>query len=565
MTYDDKPWLRSYDPGVSAEIEVSDISLVDQFDNIASEFAKNPALHFFGMSLSYQELQGHANRFAQFLIENNCMSGDVVGINLPNIPQYLIAQMGALKAGCATSGMSPLLTSRELSYQLRDCRAKALVTLDAIFEHRLANVASEITDLKLVFVTGILDFLSPIKRILGRLIKKVPHGKVRPLEDKTVVKFMEILSGPPCGQPQVKVGVNDYCLVQYTGGTTGLPKGTILTHRNMAANLTQIDQWIKPEFGREILLSGFPLFHLAGLALCLASVFMGGAQVLIPNPRDTKHIVREMAKYRPTMLVNVPSLYMMLLEEAGFNKLDFSRLNFCLSGASPFPVESIRELENVTGTGKVLEVYGMTETSPIVTMNPRRAKKKIGSVGLPLSSTCVRLVDLETGERQVPVGEEGEIIVCGPQVMQGYLNNSGETKIALRDHDGTVWLHTGDVGRMDEDGFFTIVDRTKDMLNVGGFKVFSRELEEKLYEHPAIELCAIIGIPNPKRPGTDQVRLVVQLRQAYKHKDKKEVEADIMAFARENFSPYKVPRIIDLVDEMPLTTVGKVDKKSLKK
>ena len=207
----------------------------------------------------------------------------------------------------------------------------------------------------------------------------------------------------------------------------------------------------------------------------------------------------------------------------------------------------------------------MTETSPIVTMNPRRAKKKIGSVGLPLPSTCVRLVDLETGERQVPVGEEGEIIVCGPQVMQGYLNNPGETKIALRDHDGTVWLHTGDVGRMDEDGFFTIVDRTKDMLNVGGFKVFSRELEEKLYEHPAIELCAIIGIPNPKRPGTDQVRLVVQLRQAYKHKDKKEVEADIMAFARENFSPYKVPRIIDFVDEMPLTTVGKVDKKSLKK
>jgi len=565
MIYDDRPWLKHYDPGVQPEVSVPDVSLVDQFDDIVSRFAQSPALHFYGVTLSYQELLGHVNRFADTLTKNGCMPGDIVGINLPNIPQYLIAQMGTLKAGCATSGMSPLLTARELAYQLNDCEAKAIVTLDAIFEHRLKEIANELSHLNVVIATGILDFLPWPKRLLGRLIKKVPHGKVTILRNKTVLRFMDILSTPASSGPVIKVGTDDYCLVQYTGGTTGLPKGTILTHRNMAANLTQIEHWVKPEFGSEVLLSGFPLFHLAGLALCLASVFVGGAQILIPNPRDTKHIVKEIAKYRPTILVNVPSLYMMLLEEPGFRRLHFTRLSFCLSGASAFPVESIRELESVVGDGRVLEVYGMTEASPIITMNPRRGRKKIGTVGLPISSTRVRLVDLETGEKQVPIGEEGEIIVNGPQVMQGYLNKPVETGIALREHDGAFWLHTGDVGRMDEEGFMTIVDRTKDMINVGGFKVFSREVEEKLYEHPAIEFCAIIGVPNPKRPGTELVKLVVQLDQAYRDVDQEVLKTDLMAFSKENFSPYKIPRFIELVENLPLTAVGKVDKKTLRK
>jgi long-chain acyl-CoA synthetase len=564
VSYDDRPWLKRYDDGIEPEIAVPEISLVEQFNATVASFPKNPALHFFGVTLSYFELLGYVNRFADVLIKNGCLPGDIVGINLPNIPQYLIAQMAALKAGCATSGMSPLLTARELVYQLNDCRAKVLVTLDAIFEHRFEPVSNELPYLKLVVATGIMDFLPWFKRFLGRMIKKVPHGKVRALKKIRVLRFMEALSTHSSSEPGVRVGADDYCLVQYTGGTTGIPKGTILTHRNMAANLTQIDHWIKPDFGAEVLLSGFPLFHLAGLALGLASVFMGAAQILIPNPRDTRHIVKEMAKYRPTMLVNVPSLYMMLLEDPGFRKLDFSTLSFCLSGASPFPTESIGELEKVVGEGRVLEVYGMTEASPIVTMNPRRGRKKIGTVGLPISSTRVRLVDLETGNREVPIGDEGELIVNGPQVMQGYLNRPEETNIALRSHDGLIWLHTGDVGRMDEEGFITLVDRAKDMLNVGGFKVFSREVEEKLYEHPAIEFCAIVGVPNTRRPGTDLVKLVVQPSQAYKNVDHETIKDELLAFSRENFSPYKVPRFIEVVENMPLTVVGKVDKKALR-
>jgi acyl-CoA synthetase (AMP-forming)/AMP-acid ligase II len=275
-------------------------------------------------------------------------------------------------------------------------------------------------------------------------------------------------------------------------------------------------------------------------------------------------VVKEMEKYRPTVTYNVPSLYMMLLEEPGFKKLDFSQLKVAISGASPFPAESIRELEAVIGAGKVLEGYGMTETSPAITTNPRLGAKKIGSIGLPVPNTRVRLMDLETGSQQVPIGEEGEIVVAGPQVMSGYLNKPEESKIALREHDGEIWLHTGDVARMDEDGFFFIVDRAKDMLSVSGFKVFSREVEEKLYEHPDIDLCAIIGVPDPKRPGSEIVKLIVQLIPTTKGRDVEEIKQDILEFSRENMSPYKVPKIIEFVDELPLTPVGKVDKKALR-
>jgi len=369
-------------------------------------------------------------------------------------------------------------------YQLNDSRAKALVTLDAIFEHRLLSIAEELAHLKVVVVTGVLDFLPKIKQILARVLKKVPFGRVSPLPGKRVIRFMDALSLYPDQPPDVKVIPQDHCLVQYTGGTTGTPKGTVLTHRNLIANLAQINEWIKVEEGKEIGLSGFPFFHLAGLMLGLVGLTAGCAQVLIPD-------------------------------------------------------------------------------RPIITMNPRRGKKKVGTVGLPVQSTRVKLVDLETGTREVLLGEEGEIIAQGPQVMKGYLNKPDETECVLRELQGERWLYTGDVARMDEEGYVTIVDRTKDMLNVGGFKVFSREVEERLYDHPTIELCAIVGVPNPRRPGSELVKLVVQLGQAYKDGSKEDIKEDILSFAREHLSPYKIPKVIEFMDKLPLTPVGKVDKKAL--
>ena len=563
-TYDERPWVKNYDPGVEPEIDLPDASPLEKFREIVQSYPDAPAAFFYGDRITYKDLESVSNRFANALISAGCQSGDIVAINLPNIPQYLIAQLGVMIAGCVASGLSPLLLGPEMTYQLNDGRMKALVTLDAIFEHRLAPEADRLPHLSLIIVTGVLDFMSWPKRTIGKLLKKVPSGKIRPLRNKQVIEFNQFLNASSSRHPDVAVQSNDICLLQYTGGTTGLPKGTMLTHGNIAANLAQIEHWTKPEYGHEVCLSGFPLFHLAGLALSLASIFMGGAQILIPNPRDTKHIAKEIKKYQPTMLVNVPSLYMMLAEEPLFRKIRFSRLSFALSGASAFPEESIKEFESIIGKDKVLEVYGMTEASPIITMNPRYGRKKRGTVGLPVSNTLVRIVDLETGAEPVPVGQEGELIVSGPQVMKGYYDKPDETALALRVHDGKVWLHTGDVARMDEDGYVTIVDRLKDMLNVGGFKVFSREVEEKLYAHPAIEFCAIVGVPNPKRPGSEIVKLVVQPRAEFAARDAEALRESILEYARDNLAPYKVPKVIEFVGNIPLTPVGKVNKKALK-
>ncbi len=564
MKYSDRPWLKWYDEGVEPEIVIPEMTLVDRYNEAASEFPDHVAFHFMGIATRFRELSEQADRFASFLKENGFGPGDVVGICAPNIPQYLIAFLGILKAGCAASGVSPLLTTRELAHQVNDCNAKCLVTLDAIFEHRLAGAADQFPRLKLIVTTGLGDFMPAFKRVLGTLLRRIPTGKVHPLPGKQVVQFKEILAKYPAEDPKVSLTPDDHCLIQYTGGTTGLPKGTILTHRNVVANTYQMVNWTGVKRGEVVALSGFPFFHLAGLTVGMLALTLGGTQILVPNPRDTKHMAKEFRRYRPSFLVNVPSLYMMLIEEPLFRDADFSNLELCFSGASPYPAESIKEFEAVTGKRVLMEGFGMTETIAVVISNPRHNKRKIGSVGVPISGTGVRIVDLETGTKDVPVGEEGEVIARGPQVMKGYLNKPEETAIALRDHDGETWLHTGDVARMDEDGFFFIVDRAKDMLSVGGFKVFSREIEEKLYELDAIDLCAIVGLPNPDRPGSEIVKLVAQLRPGYKEKDHEKVKADILAFSKENLAPYKIPKVIEFVDEVPLTPVGKVDKKALR-
>ncbi len=564
MDYNQKPWLNHYDPGVPEWVDLPVSTMISEFDSIVNRFGRQPAFWLFGLEMTFNDLHSQASGFARRLEEFGCKPGDVVGIGLPNTPQFLIALLGAFKAGCVVSGVSPLLSPSELVYQLNDCRARVFVTLDAVFERKFAAVADQTPDVEVVIASGIVDYLPWLKRTLARYVKRVPHGRLHPLTGKEVLHFRDFIAGSAPGAMNPTIEPDNPCLIQYTGGTTGLPKGTLLTHRNMTANLHQIAAWVRPAYGNERLLSGFPLFHQAGLALCLAALFMGGGQILIPDPRNTRHIANEIRTYRPTMMVNVPSLYMMLIEEPAFRKLDFSNLGFCLSGASPFPVESIGQLESLVGDGKVLEVYGMTETSPIITMNPRHGEKRAGTVGLPISSTQVCLVDLETRERPVPVGEEGELIVRGPQVMTGYLNRPDETRIALRDHDGDLWLHTGDVARMGPEGYVSIVDRAKDMLTVGGFKVFSRVVEEKLYEHPMIDFCAIVGLPNRDRPGTEIVKLVVQPGAAYRETDPEAVKADLLQFCKRTFSPYKVPKIVEIVDHIPLTAVGKVDKKALR-
>jgi long-chain acyl-CoA synthetase len=335
----------------------------------------------------------------------------------------------------------------------------------------------------------------------------------------------------------------------------------MLSHRNAAHNILSICRWLDWERGAGTLLSGFPMFHIAGLTVCEAAANLGWTQILIPNPRDTDHICECIDTYKPDILVNVPSLYQMLLANPKFKTLDHSGLQACISAASPFPKESQVELEDIVGKGKLLEVYGMTETSPLSTMNPSKGTKKLGTVGMPFLNTEIKMVNPGTGEA-APIGEPGEICVKGPMVMQGYFNKPEATKEAI-DEDG--YMHTGDVGIMDEQGFIRIVDRTKDMIIVGGFKVFSSKVEDTLSHHPAIGLVALIGKENPDRPGSEIVKAYIQKDPAYTFEgDEEALKEDIINFAKEKCSPYEVPKVIEFMDEIPLTTVGKVDKKVLR-
>lgn len=564
MGLEDRKWVRHYDPGVLPEIPIPDITFTDMLLEGIKAKPQRPALHFLGRTITFKELDTLSGRFVSFLKNHGYGPGSVVGINLPNIPEYPIALTGALRAGCTVTGISPLLTPKELAYQLTDAGVGVLVILDNLFAERLVKIAAGVACLKHVVVVNVGDSLPWIKRLLGTALKKIPRGEITPLSAKEVLRFKEILSAYPPGEDKPRLSPEDTCLIQYTGGTTGMPKGAELSHRNLVANTLHVREWVGWEMGQDVLCSAFPFFHLAGLAFGMVAMSTANTQCLIPDPRNIRHFCNEIKNRKPTVMANVPTLYQMLLNEPVFKTLDFSMLKICVSGAAPFSMESIQTFEKVVGKGKVMEVYGMTEASPLLTMNPYAGKKKIGSVGVPVMNTDIKIVDLETRSRETAVGEPGELIARGPQVMKGYHNKPEETANTLRELAGATWLFTGDVARMDEDGFIYVVDRAKDMLIVGGYKVFSREVEETLYQHPDIEFCAIVGLPDANRPGSEIVKVVIQLKSASREKDRRQVEADIVAYCRENMAPYKVPKIVEVVDQMPLTAVGKVDKKKLR-
>ena len=571
MSYSDRFWKKSWDSGID-DLDPKEWESVGHFSQALRRTFDNlpnkAALSSLGIEITFGEIDTYSNQFANMLIDNGFKVGDVVGINVANIPEYPIALVGAMKAGCIVSGVSPLLSDVQMQYQLSDLgeggKQVALVTLDAIFAGRLVNIHTKLPQLKLVVTTSIGDFLPKIKATLGKAIGKIPKGKVTPLPGKTVLNFhKDILQGTYSKDlPSVKITPDDVCFIQYTGGTTGPPKGAMLTHKNALSDLLIVQNWLGWEPGKGIACSGFPFFHIAGLFFCVNCLYLGFTQILIANPRDTNHICKELAKYEVTTLVNVPSLFQMLLKNPKFAKLDHSSIEYCISAAAPFPVESQKQLESIVGEGKLLEVYGMTETSPLTTMNPAKGKKMLGSIGLPLPNTELKLENPETGEI-VPLGEPGEICVKGPMVMQGYYNKDDETKKAI-DKDG--YMHTGDVAIMDEEGYLKIVDRTKDMIIVGGYKVFSSKIEDIIGKHPAIDAMALIGVPNPDRLGSEIVKAFIQIDPNYSYDGNEEaLKASITNFAKDNCAPYEVPKMIEIMEELPLTTVGKVDKKLLRK
>jgi acyl-CoA synthetase (AMP-forming)/AMP-acid ligase II len=553
--YSGKPWVKNYDRNVPPALKYEEMTFAEKFREVVDKYPDKTAIIYMGSKLTYRELDELSNQLASYFIKLGLRPNDVVGLHMPNVPAHYISIIAVQKAGCVSTGLSPLLTPVEMEHQLNDSGTKVIMTVDLLFG-KIAEVADK-TKFSTVVVTEIADFLPGVKRVLGKLLKKIPTGEVKPLTGKAVEKFMDVIRGMPKGLVSVKRSMDDTIFMMYTGGTTGPSKGAVLTQRNYMSNRAQTLAWldINHDF---IALSAFPLFHIAGLAFGGFSLTNGSTQICVPNPRDTHFIINALKAYKPTALVNVPTVIFELMKKPAFKKLDLSTLKWCLTGAAPFPPEYIGELESIIGKGNFIELYGMTETSPVMCCNPLYGKKKPVSIGMPMPDTEFKLIDPETGE-PVKLGEPGEVAVRGPQVMKGYYNKPEETDNAIRDG----WMFTGDIARMDEDGYFYIVDRLKDMVIVSGFKVFTKELDDALIKHPDIELAASIGIPDPDRPGSERVGAAIVLKPGI---EKSETEKEkIIQYLKENLAPYKVPKVIQFMDQLPLSGVGKILKRELRK
>ena len=541
--YEKKPWLKHYDSFVPESLEYPAISVSDFVEASVRDFPESPAIYHGKRKITFSEFGDYITRFAAALADKGVGKGDRVGILCLNMPQYLIAFYGALKIGAVPTGINPLLTPRELKYILNDSDAETIVALD-LFLPRVQEIKGE-TSLRNVIVTGLGDF--PQEGPLPT-----------PQEAEGAIQFLDMLKHEP-NPPEVEINPKeDWALLQYTAGTTGLPKGTILTHANTVANTTQLEKWVRLERGKEVVCSSFPFFHLAGLEFNILCVAVAAAQILIANPRDIETTFNLIDEYHPSVLCNVPTIYIMLLRHPRFQESAIRKARMFISGAAPFAPEIINEYNSKT-EGVVLEVWGMTEASPVLTANPLEGVRKVGSVGIPLSDTVVKVVDLETGAEELPVGEQGELVARGPQVFyKGYWKKPEETKKALRDG----WYYTGDIGYMDEDGYFYIVDRKKDIINVSGYKVASREVDDVLFEHPAVNMAATIGVPDPDRPGSEIVKAYVTLNEGYEPSP--ELAEEIKQSLRKSLAPYKVPKIIEFRKELPLSATGKVLKRELR-
>lgn len=548
----EKPWLKSYPPGVPANIDLGEFSsIIDVLEQSCEKYADQMAYHNMGAELTYAELDFLTRNFAAALQDMGLKQGDRIALMMPNILQYPIALFGALRAGLIIVNTNPMYTARELRHQLVDSGAKAIVVVEN-FASVLESVLDEVP-LEHVITTsigGLLDFpKSLLVNFVLRYVKKVvPAWKLPGSE-----KFQDVLvKGKSLPLKPVSIGFEDVAFLQYTGGTTGVAKGAMLTHRNIVANLLQSRAWLaQMEASGEVIITALPLYHIFALtANCLTFIYLGGSNVLITNPQDMPGFVKEMGKHRFTALTGVNTLFNSLLNTQGFADLDFSSLKMTLGGGMAVQKAVAEHWKKVTGV-TLVEAYGLTETSPAACINPITLEEYNGYIGLPISSTDATIKN-EAGEI-LPAGETGELCIRGPQVMKGYWQRPEATDEVI-DEDG--WLHTGDIAIMSETGYFKIVDRKKDMILVSGFNVFPNEIEDVLALHPKVLEVAAIGIPDEKSGEVVGVYIV--------KKDPSLSKEEVKAFCKENLTGYKRPRVIEFMDSLPKSNVGKILRRELR-
>ena len=558
----ERPWLAHYSPSVPATVTIPDQPVSWLLDEAARHYGANVAIEYYGTQISYVQLTSQIERFARALVRLGLKRGERVSICLPNVPQFPIAFYGVLKAGGVAVPTNPLYTQPELEHQLKDAGARIAITLEQLYP-TLAAVRAH-TPVQHVILTSPADYLPPVLGTLFRVRERAqsrgkPHVDTKALRaDGSVHQFKELLGHAhdrqgfevfPLPDP---ARPNDLAVLQYTGGTTGVAKGAMLSHRNLLANALQAGAWTEQPLGtKHVTLCVAPFFHVYGLTVGMnLSILYGSKMVLLPR-FTVKDVLKAIERYKPDHFPGVPTMYLALAREAEKKHHDLSSVEVCISGSAPLPLEVQKRFEAVS-SARVVEGYGLSETSPVTHCNPVYGDRRIGTIGLPVPSTGSAIIDPETWAF-LPQGEQGEIVVRGPQVMAGYWNRPDETAKVLRDG----WLRTGDIGFMNEDGYFTIVDRAKDIIIAGGLKIFPRDVDEVLYQHPKVLEAAAVGVPDAYRGETVRAYVVVK-------PGEKLTEEELIAFCKERLAPYKVPKQVEFRDSLPKTLVGKVLRRTLR-
>jgi long-chain acyl-CoA synthetase len=542
----EKPWFKSWPEGVPQHIDYPVVPLFEMLRKTAEKYSNHTALVYFDKEITYKELDVASDKFATALSALGVNKGDKVAIFLPNMPQFIIAYYGAIKIGAVATAISPLYREREVKHQLKDSEAETLVVLDALYP--IVEKVWEKTKLKRVIVTSLKEYMPSATAFFGSLLKRIPTHKVERKEG--VYFFQELLRKHEAKPPTVEIDPKeDLAALQYTGGTTGTSKGAMLTHLNLISNALMCAEWLQGTEAGETFLAVLPLFHIYGMTTGMnAPIYMAGKTVLLPRFEavSTLHAIQ---KQKVTVFCGAPTMYAMLLAHPDVGKYNLKSVRFCISGSAPLPPEVQKKFMEVTG-GVLVEGYGLTESSPVTHCNPldRSLKTvKVGSIGLPWPDTEAKIMDMETGDTELPTGETGEVVVKGPQVMKGYWKMPEETASVLRNG----WLYTGDIGRMDEDGYFYITDRKKDLIKYKGYSVYPREIEDVLYEHPAVKLCGVIGKPDPVAGEIPKAFIVLKEGQTVTAEEIKE-------FVNSKVAPYKAIREVEFRSELPMTMVGKV-------
>jgi len=550
---DEKIWLKRYDEGVPHQIDYPSISLFSLLDEAARNYPESACTIFKGATITYPEMNALTDKLAAGLHGLGVKKGDRVGIFMPNTPQFVLAYFAILKVGGVVVAINPLYTAREIEHQVNDAGIELMLVMSNFYN--LIKQVQPKSKIRRVVVTNIKEALPSVLSFLFTLTKEKKGGFRVQLQDGDIWMQDLIAKYKPEDRPKVEVDADDNALFQYSGGTTGISKGAIAMHRNLVANALQMRSWMpEAEDGKETVLMAIPLFHVYGMvAGMLFAIQTGSAMVMVPNPRDLKDVMGNIQKYKTTIFPGVPTLYNAINNHPDViaGKYDLSTIKVCISGSAPLMRETKEKFETITG-GKLVEGYGLSEAPTATHCNPLNGENRTGSIGLPLPDVDCRIISLDDGKTVLPPREIGELIIQGPQVMKGYHNMPTETANTLQDG----WLYTGDIAYMDEDGYFYIVDRKKELIKPSGYQVWPREVEEAIMEHPKVLEVGVAGIPDAYRGETVKAWVVVKPGESL-------TTDEVKAWCKERLANFKVPTEVDFRDELPKTTVGKILRREL--